>query len=85
MCLVRSFRLFDEQEDVLILLFLENIPTHQLSLYHRMRSLVRRCTYLSWPVAGRHAGAFWLSVRRALEVAEPPAEHTHASLLEIQA
>lgn len=35
---VSSFRLFDEQKDVLILVFLEEIPTHQLSPYHRMRS-----------------------------------------------
>uniref|UniRef100_A0A8C7FQG5 TIR domain-containing protein n=1 Tax=Oncorhynchus kisutch TaxID=8019 RepID=A0A8C7FQG5_ONCKI len=43
---VASFRLFDEQKDVLILVFLEEIPTHQLSPYHRMRKLVKRRTYL---------------------------------------
>uniref|UniRef100_A0A8C7FR59 TIR domain-containing protein n=1 Tax=Oncorhynchus kisutch TaxID=8019 RepID=A0A8C7FR59_ONCKI len=39
---VASFRLFDEQKDVLILVFLEEIPTHQLSPYHRMRKLQLR-------------------------------------------
>ncbi|XP_062291775.1 toll-like receptor 13 [Scomber scombrus] len=62
-----SFRLFDEQKDVLILLFLEDIPAHQLSPYYRMRKLVKRRTYLSWTQAGGHKGVFWQNVRRALE------------------
>ncbi|XP_022616855.1 toll-like receptor 13 [Seriola dumerili] len=65
-----SFRLFDEQEDVLILLFLEDIPAQQLSPYFRMRSLVKRCTYLSWLKAGQHTGAFWMNIWRALETSE---------------
>ncbi|XP_039677833.1 toll-like receptor 4 [Perca fluviatilis] len=44
-----SYRLFDEQDDVLILLLMEDIPVGELSLYYRMRSLVKRRTYLSWP------------------------------------
>ncbi|XP_039676256.1 toll-like receptor 13 [Perca fluviatilis] len=44
-----SFRLFDEQKDVLVLLFLEEIPAHQLSPYYRVRKLVKKRTYLSWP------------------------------------
>ncbi|XP_049891189.1 uncharacterized protein LOC126384272 [Epinephelus moara] len=69
-----SFRLFDEQKDVLILLFLEEIPAHQLSPYHRMRKLVKRRTYLSWPQAGQHTGVFWQNVWRALEPGEAPIE-----------
>ncbi|XP_041665209.1 toll-like receptor 13 isoform X2 [Cheilinus undulatus] len=65
-----SFRLFDEKKDVLILLFLEEIPSHQLSPYHRMRKLVKKRTYLCWPQAGRHKGVFWQNVRRALETGE---------------
>ncbi|KAL0961778.1 hypothetical protein UPYG_G00331610 [Umbra pygmaea] len=64
---VASFRLFDEQKDVLILLFLEEIPDQQLSPYHRMRKLLKRRTYLSWPRAGEHTGAFWQKLRVALE------------------
>uniref|UniRef100_A0A4W5NGI6 Toll-like receptor 22 n=1 Tax=Hucho hucho TaxID=62062 RepID=A0A4W5NGI6_9TELE len=64
---VASFRLFDEQKDVLILVFLEEIPTPQLSPYHRMRKLVKRRTYLSWPRAGEHTGVFWQQLRLALE------------------
>ncbi|XP_044039807.1 toll-like receptor 13 isoform X2 [Siniperca chuatsi] len=72
-----SFRLFDEQEDVLILLFMEEIPAQQLSLYYRMRSVVKRRTYLSWPQAGQHTGVFWQNVSRALDTAERPTEHAH--------
>ncbi|TDG99414.1 hypothetical protein EPR50_G00194120 [Perca flavescens] len=61
-----SYRLFNEQDDVLILLFMEDIPARELSLYYRMRSLVKRRTYLSWPQAGQHTGVFWENVRRAL-------------------
>ncbi|CAK6982290.1 toll-like receptor 13 isoform X1, partial [Scomber scombrus] len=71
-----SFRLFDEQKDVLILLFLEDIPAHQLSPYYRMRKLVKRRTYLSWTQAGGHKGVFWQNVRRALETRDAPNETT---------
>ncbi|XP_070777910.1 toll-like receptor 13 [Enoplosus armatus] len=71
-----SFRLFDEQKDVLILLFLEEIPAQQLSPYYRMRKLVKRRTYLSWPQAGQHTGVFWQNVRRALETGDAPTDNT---------
>ncbi|XP_070778313.1 toll-like receptor 13 [Enoplosus armatus] len=71
-----SFRLFDEQKDVLILLFLEEIPAQQLSPYYRMRKLVKRRTYLSWPQAGQHTGVFWQNVRRALETGDAPTDET---------
>ncbi|KAF1382098.1 hypothetical protein PFLUV_G00160920 [Perca fluviatilis] len=69
-----SFRLFDEQKDVLVLLFLEEIPAHQLSPYYRMRKLVKKRTYLSWPKAGQHTGVFWQNVGRALETGDAPTE-----------
>ncbi|KAM9384692.1 uncharacterized protein KZ484_006408 isoform 1-T2 [Pholidichthys leucotaenia] len=65
-----SFRLFDEKKDVLILLFLEEIPARNLTPYYRMRKLVKRRTYLSWPQAGEHPGVFWENVRRALEMGD---------------
>nr|XP_029516349.1 toll-like receptor 13 [Oncorhynchus nerka] len=71
---VASFRLFDEQKDVLILVFLEEIPTHQLSPYHRMRKLVKKRTYLSWPRNGEHIVLFWQQLRLALETKDGPAE-----------
>lgn len=71
---VASFRLFDEQKDVLILVFLEEVPDQQLSPFHRMRKLVKRPTYLSWPRAGEHTGVFWQKLRVALETRDCLAE-----------
>uniref|UniRef100_A0A8B9L107 TIR domain-containing protein n=1 Tax=Astyanax mexicanus TaxID=7994 RepID=A0A8B9L107_ASTMX len=64
---VASFRLFDEKKDVLILVFLENIPAHQLSPYYRMRKLIKKRTYLSWPKPGEDTRVFWEKLRVALE------------------
>ncbi|XP_047427404.1 toll-like receptor 13 [Mugil cephalus] len=72
---IASFRLFSEHKDVLIMVFLEDIPFRHLSTYHQMRCLVKRCTYLSWPLAGGHSGVFWQNICRALERAESPDEH----------
>ncbi|XP_030287850.1 toll-like receptor 13 [Sparus aurata] len=72
-----SYRLFDEQEDVLILLFMEDIPAHQLSPYYQMRSLVKRRSYLSWPQAAQHTGVFWENIRRALDTADRPEDNRH--------
>uniref|UniRef100_A0A8C6U0V5 TIR domain-containing protein n=1 Tax=Neogobius melanostomus TaxID=47308 RepID=A0A8C6U0V5_9GOBI len=59
-----SFRLFDEQKDVLVLLFLEEIS-----------KLVKRRTYLSWTQARSHKGLFWEKVRRALECGNEPGDN----------
>ena len=67
-----SFRLFDEQKDVLILVFLEDIPMQQLSPYYRMRRLLKRQTYLSWSRADAHPDLFWEKLRQALETQEHP-------------
>ncbi|KAF3836254.1 hypothetical protein F7725_028812 [Dissostichus mawsoni] len=64
---VASFRLFDEQKDVLVLVFLEDIPTSQLSAYHRIRKLLKRQTYLSWPQAEEHPELFWVKLCKALK------------------
>uniref|UniRef100_A0A8C6UB02 TIR domain-containing protein n=1 Tax=Neogobius melanostomus TaxID=47308 RepID=A0A8C6UB02_9GOBI len=61
-----SFRLLDEQKDVLILLFLEELSSNQLSPFFRMRKLMRSRTYLSWSGARGHRGLFWERVRHAL-------------------
>ncbi|XP_056439732.1 toll-like receptor 13 [Gadus chalcogrammus] len=69
---VASFRLFDEQKDVLILVFLEDIPMQQLSPYYRMRRLLKRQTYLSWSRADAHPDLFWEKLRQALDNQEHP-------------
>lgn len=65
-----SFRLLDEKKDVLILVFLEEIPTSLLSPYYRMRKLVKKTTYLSWPRAGKRTEVFWEKLRQALRTGE---------------
>ncbi|XP_066572598.1 toll-like receptor 13 [Amia ocellicauda] len=65
---VASFRLFDEQKDVLILVFLEDIPACQLSPYHRMRKLVKKRTYLAWPKHEQETRIFWQKVNAALKI-----------------
>ncbi|XP_017579129.2 toll-like receptor 13 [Pygocentrus nattereri] len=67
---VASFRLFDEKKDVLILVFLEEIPPHQLSPYYRMRSLIKKRTYLTWPKPGEDIQVFWQKLDAALEAKE---------------
>ncbi|XP_062868349.1 toll-like receptor 22 [Trichomycterus rosablanca] len=67
-----NFRLFDEQKDVLILVFLEDIPTHQLSPYYQMRRLVKKKTYLKWPKPGQDTKIFWQKLRLALGTKEGP-------------
>uniref|UniRef100_A0A3P9DBH1 TIR domain-containing protein n=1 Tax=Maylandia zebra TaxID=106582 RepID=A0A3P9DBH1_9CICH len=70
-----SYRLFDEHKDVLIMVFLEDIPAKQLSPYYQIRSLVKKRSYLSWPQAVQHTGVFWQKIQQALKREENPAEH----------
>ncbi|CAG6010731.1 unnamed protein product [Menidia menidia] len=69
------FRLFDEHKDVLILVFLEDIPSYLLSPYHRMRNLLKKKTYLSWPRAQTHPEVFWEKLRLALQSGDELDEH----------
>ncbi|XP_045890674.1 toll-like receptor 13 isoform X1 [Micropterus dolomieu] len=69
-----SFRLFDEKKDVLILVFLEEIPTFQLSPFYRMRKMLKRRTYLSWPRAGERTELFWKKLCQALKSGEDHGE-----------
>ncbi|XP_018408548.1 PREDICTED: toll-like receptor 13 [Nanorana parkeri] len=63
---IASYRLFDEHADVLILLFLEQISHHRLSLYHQFRSVVKKKTYLLWPKDINATAVFWHMVNQAL-------------------
>uniref|UniRef100_A0A669FCD8 Toll-like receptor 22 n=1 Tax=Oreochromis niloticus TaxID=8128 RepID=A0A669FCD8_ORENI len=67
-----SFRLLDEQKDILILVFLDDIPSYLLSPYHRMRKMLKKKTYLSWPRAAENTELFWEKLRQALETSENP-------------
>ncbi|XP_072298984.1 toll-like receptor 13 [Eucyclogobius newberryi] len=70
-----SFRLFDEREDVLILVFLEEIPSSHMSPYYRMKKVLRKRTYLSWPRASeQEQRLFWEKLRQALRSTNTAAE-----------
>lgn len=66
-----SYRLFDEMQDVLLLVFLEYIHERQLSAYHRMRKVMLKKTYLQWPGLDctdsvKAQELFWKQLKRAL-------------------
>uniref|UniRef100_A0A4W3KJB0 Toll-like receptor 22 n=1 Tax=Callorhinchus milii TaxID=7868 RepID=A0A4W3KJB0_CALMI len=64
---VASFKLFDEHNDVLVLVFLEDLPANCLSPYHRMRKLVKKKTYLQWPQHQEEMDLFWHRLGVALK------------------
>ncbi|KAK2903188.1 hypothetical protein Q8A67_007901 [Cirrhinus molitorella] len=66
-----SYRLFQEMQDVLLLVFLEPIPERQMSAYHRMRKVMLKKTYLQWPGSNcsdpnSAKELFWNQLKRAL-------------------
>ncbi|MBN3323422.1 TLR13 protein, partial [Atractosteus spatula] len=67
---VALYRLFDEHNDLLVVIFLEDPPPWVLSTYHRLRRLVRRKTYLQWPASPAQQVLFWARLRDALQLPE---------------
>lgn len=61
-----SLRLLCDGSDVLLLVFLEDIPEYCLSPYTRLRKIVRRKTYLLWPEKPQEEEAFWVRLIDAL-------------------
>ncbi|XP_002720271.3 toll-like receptor 13 [Oryctolagus cuniculus] len=61
-----SIKMFYEHEDVIILIFLEEIPNYKLSNYHRLRKLVNRQTFITWPDNVHERPLFWARIRNAL-------------------
>ncbi|CAH1244072.1 TLR1 [Branchiostoma lanceolatum] len=71
-----TYRLFDEQIDVLILVFLEDIPDRALHRYHRLRRLMCKRTYLEWPKDPQEKALFWERLKDALKTGDrPPIEN----------
>ncbi|XP_028559645.2 toll-like receptor 11 [Podarcis muralis] len=62
-----TYRLVAEQEDTLILLFMEHISRYRLSAYHRLAKLVKRKAYLDWPQEPAAQAAFWDRLRKILK------------------
>ncbi|XP_063074084.1 toll-like receptor 13 [Engraulis encrasicolus] len=54
-----TYRLQAEHRDVLILVFLEKIPSNLLSAHHRLARLVKTRTYMEWPQDPAQQQAFW--------------------------
>ncbi|XP_065149346.2 uncharacterized protein [Paramisgurnus dabryanus] len=54
-----TYRLQVEQRDILILVFLEKIPSRLLSYHHRLARLVKTRTYLDWPMDIEMHEEFW--------------------------
>uniref|UniRef100_A0A3Q3B1I5 TIR domain-containing protein n=1 Tax=Kryptolebias marmoratus TaxID=37003 RepID=A0A3Q3B1I5_KRYMA len=62
-----SLRLLCDGRDVILLVFLEEIPEHRLSPYTRLRKIVRRKTYLLWPESPQEQDGFWVRLIEALK------------------
>uniref|UniRef100_A0A670JJL1 TIR domain-containing protein n=1 Tax=Podarcis muralis TaxID=64176 RepID=A0A670JJL1_PODMU len=62
-----TYRLVAEQEDTLILLFMEHISRYRLSAYHHLAKLVKRKAYLDWPQEPAAQAAFWDRLRKILK------------------
>ncbi|XP_055023156.2 uncharacterized protein [Misgurnus anguillicaudatus] len=54
-----TYRLQVEQRDILILVFLEKIPSRLLSYHHRLARQVKTRTYLDWPMDTEKQEEFW--------------------------
>ncbi|XP_062378196.1 toll-like receptor 13 [Sardina pilchardus] len=54
-----TYRLQVEHRDVLVLLFLEKIPSRLLTAHHRLARLVKTRTYIDWPQDPAQQEAFW--------------------------
>ncbi|CAJ1080890.1 toll-like receptor 13 [Xyrichtys novacula] len=65
-----SLRLLCDGSDVLLLVFLEEMPEHCLSPYTRLRKLVRKKTYLLWPEEPKERDVFWVRLMDALKDSE---------------
>ncbi|XP_065103658.1 uncharacterized protein [Paramisgurnus dabryanus] len=54
-----TYRLQVEQKDILILVFLEKIPSRLLSYHHRLARQIKTRTYLDWPMDTEKQDEFW--------------------------
>ncbi|XP_067860088.1 toll-like receptor 13 [Heptranchias perlo] len=61
-----SLRLLSHHQDVLILVFLEELPDYRLSPYHKLRKLMKSKTYIKWPEDLHEQQIFWARLRKAL-------------------
>uniref|UniRef100_A0A8C5N0M4 TIR domain-containing protein n=1 Tax=Leptobrachium leishanense TaxID=445787 RepID=A0A8C5N0M4_9ANUR len=67
-----SYKLFDEMRDVLVLILLEDIPDRELTTYHRMRKVMLKKTYISWPSEPEAQKLFWAKLLKVLRTSSFP-------------
>ncbi|CAL8323229.1 unnamed protein product [Lota lota] len=64
-------RALDTQQDSLVFILLEPIPTNSLpKKFLKLRSLLNQQTYLEWPKDERKQQVFWVNLRSMLQVAD---------------
>ncbi|XP_070580944.1 toll-like receptor 3 [Ptychodera flava] len=69
-------RLFDDNKDVLILIFLEKVPKSKLSKYDKMHKFMKRKTYLEWPQDDlEKQTAFWERLKTVLASGVEPQQN----------
>ncbi|XP_076836576.1 toll-like receptor 12 [Brachyhypopomus gauderio] len=54
-----TYRLLAEHKDILVLVFLETIPSDLISVHHRLARLMKTKTYIDWPQDPAQRNAFW--------------------------
>jgi hypothetical protein len=64
-------RALDAQQDSLVFILLEPIPTNSLpKKFLKLRRLLMQQTYLEWPMDERKQQVFWVNLRSMLQVAD---------------
>ncbi|XP_043936738.1 toll-like receptor 13 [Protopterus annectens] len=76
-----SYRLFEQLQDIVILIFLENIPNRELSVYQRMRKVMLKKTYINWPSEPEEQKLFWTKVKDALGTGSSTIEESQNALI----
>ncbi|XP_071985753.1 uncharacterized protein [Engystomops pustulosus] len=61
-----TYRLVEESNDSLILIFLENIPREELQYYHKLTKILDKKTYLKWPEDDDEKQLFWARLRNVI-------------------
>ncbi|XP_076852490.1 uncharacterized protein LOC143506659 [Brachyhypopomus gauderio] len=54
-----TYRLMAEHKDILVLVFLETIPSELINVHHRLARLMKTKTYIDWPQDPAQRNAFW--------------------------
>ncbi|KAM4703083.1 toll-like receptor 12 [Rhinophrynus dorsalis] len=71
-----TYRILEEKNDDLILIFLEKISRYHLSSYHRLARMVKKKTYIDWPKEESEQSAFWERLRITILETKTDIENT---------